>query len=250
MCFLVNKFSTSGGLTSLQQDNLEPSIALDLDADIFAPSSNLHDFQDGLSARSASSMSSAGGMAISQAMDSHLVGFARPPTELHKAEIEREQLLAKQLEEERIAKAYEEQEIKMRMHTDYWSNLAETKEKDDKKVEHDVVYVERRTNDGGKTFFTEAVTTEVKKATTRTAIMWERARKASKSNKRVPAVVKEASNASVTGKSERSDEIVDVNGVFIPSTRPNLIECGEDAFRPPFRAKPAGKIKIYIFNIS
>jgi len=200
-----------------------------------------------LSDRSVSSLGSVTGAVLSQAMDSHLIGFARPPTELSKANMEREAELARVREEEQSRRQAEEKEIRLKIHGDYWSNL----QKDDKDSES-VVHVDlitaspsfnsaanNNSNNNMTTFITASSAVQ-RFPNSRTAKMWDRARRSVQGKK---STSNEVGDIKPVERREKEREHDDLDSLgkpqFTPKTRPHRQDPGDIAYRPQFRAKPA-----------
>ena len=80
-------------------------------------------------ARSIGSVDSLG-LGINNALDSHQLGFARPPTSLQQEQMAKQALEEKEREDERISRAIEEKEIAMKINGEYWSNVGGLEELD------------------------------------------------------------------------------------------------------------------------
>lgn len=203
------------------------------------------DMIDGMSsARSVSTIESLSGAAISQAMDSHLVGFARPPTELSRANMEKEAEIARQRELEEAQRRAEEKELKLMIHSDYWSNLEKDKEE---KVHVDLISVSSAgsaptTADvpvgGAKRTFLTTSSALARFPNSRTAKMWDRARRSVQGKKHSSNEVTDIV-AHPRKKKEKNTEDLDSLGRprFVAKTRAHMQDGGDVAYRPQFRAR-------------
>ena len=186
-------------------------------------------------------------------MDSHQLGFARPPTEMQRVEQERQAERDKQDADERIGLALEEKELRMKVHAEYWGSLKDNEKpsmaNNDKGIVEEAVV--SRPASRGAMAIPAAVTSAAaiaRKPKSKTERMWQRARKAALSNQSVATANMATSDGAapssiLRAKKDKDAELAEnsaaIGVTFFPATRPESLDVAGEVFYPSFRAKPS-----------